>query len=106
VPSRGEVWLVDLGMVEKVRPALILSGQVEATDRDIITVVPHTTTVRGSRFEINIPLLFLKPGAFLAQSPATVPRVRALKLLGRMPDPQIRKIEDALLEWLKIARPD
>ena len=26
VPKRGEVWLVDMGMVEKVRPALILSG--------------------------------------------------------------------------------
>jgi len=24
-PVRGEVWLLDLGMVEKVRPALILS---------------------------------------------------------------------------------
>ena len=24
MPSRGEVWLVDLGMIQKVRPALIL----------------------------------------------------------------------------------
>jgi len=24
VPSRGEVWMVDLGMVQKARPALIL----------------------------------------------------------------------------------
>ena len=26
MPSRGEVWLVDLGMVQKARPALILTG--------------------------------------------------------------------------------
>jgi len=104
MPGRGEVWLVDLGMAEKIRPALVLSGTCQANDRDIITVIPHTTTLRGSRFEINIPLLFLKPGAFLAQSPATVPRVRALKLLGRMTEQQIRSIEDAVLEWLEISR--
>ena len=25
MPSRGEVWMVDLGMIQKVRPALILN---------------------------------------------------------------------------------
>ena len=104
MPARGEVWLVDLGMVEKVRPALVISGPCGANDRDIITVIPHTTTLRGSRFEINIPLPFLKPGPFLVQSPATVPRVRALKLLGRMTEPEMRGVEDRLLEWLRIAR--
>jgi len=104
VPGRGEVWLVDLGMVEKIRPALVISGNCGESDRDVITVVPHTTTLRGSRFEINVPLPFLKPGAFLVQSPATVPRVRALKLLGRMSELQIRGIEDGLLEWLEIFR--
>jgi mRNA interferase MazF len=103
VPDRSEVWLVDLGMVEKVRPALVLSGPCETADRDIITVIPHTTNLRGSRFEINIPLPFLRPGAFLVQSPATVPRIRALKLLGRMTEPQMRSIEDGLLQWLRIA---
>jgi mRNA interferase MazF len=102
--GRGEVWLVDLGMVEKVRPALILSGICDATDRNLITVIPHTTTLRGSRFEINVPLPFLKPGACLAQSPATVPAPRALKLLGRMAASEVRLIEDALLKWLEIAR--
>jgi hypothetical protein len=47
---------------------------------------------------------FLKPGAFLAQSPATLPTPRAEKLLGRMTEEQVRRIEDALLQWLEIAR--
>ena len=94
MPKRGEVWLVDLGMAEKVRPALVLSGPC------------GTTTLRASRFEIHIPLPFLKPGAFLAQSPATVPAPRAEKLLGRMTEGQVRQIEDALLEWLVIRRQD
>ena len=106
MPKRGEIWLVDLGMAEKVRPALVLSGPCDATDRNIITVIPPTTTLRGSRFEINIPQPFLKPGAFLAQSPATVPARRAEKFLGRMAEGQVRQIEDALLEWLVIRRQD
>lgn len=101
MPGRGEIWLVDLGMVEKVRPALVLSGPCQANDRDIMTVIPHTTTLRGSKFEIHVPLPFLKPGAFLVQSPATVPRVRALKFLGRMSGPQIEIVENGLLEWLE-----
>ena len=104
MPKRSEIWLVDLGMVEKVRPALVLSGPCGATDRDVITVIPHTTTLRGSRFEINIPLPFLKPGAFLAQSPATVPTPRAERFLDRMTEVQVRQIEEALLEWLVIRR--
>ena len=84
MPARGEVWVVDLGMIEKVRPAVVLSGPAGPKDRDLITVIPHTTTLRGSWFEIHVPLPFLKPGAFLAQSPATVPTPRAQRRLGRM----------------------
>lgn len=104
MPGRGEVWLVDLGMIEKVRPALVLSGPAGLKDRDLITVIPHTTTLRDSPFEIQVPLPLLKPGAFLAQSPATVPTPRAERRLGRMTEAQVRQIEDALLQWLEIKR--
>src|ERR1043165_6706827 len=101
-PKRGEVWLVDMGMVEKVRPALILSGVCAVSDRDVITVIPHTTTLRGSQFEIGVALPFPKSGAFLAQSPATLPSPRAVKLLGSMRAEDVRRIEKALLGWLEI----
>jgi mRNA interferase MazF len=42
-PKRGEVWLVDLGMVAKVRPALVLSVAAADTDRALVTLVPHTS---------------------------------------------------------------
>jgi mRNA interferase MazF len=58
VPARGELWLADLGMIEKVRPAVILSGAAGPRDRGLITVVPHTTTLRDSRFQVNVPLPF------------------------------------------------
>ena len=82
-PRRGEVWLLDLGMVEKVRPALIVSTSYGDLDRALITIVPHTTSLRGSEFEITIPVSFLKTGAFLVQNVATYPVVRAVRKLAR-----------------------
>ena len=49
-PLRGEVWLVDLGMVAKIRPCLIFSVPAAGpNDRVLATVVAHTTS-EGIRF--------------------------------------------------------
>lgn len=51
--TRGDVWLVDLGMVAKVRPCLVLSIPADDNnDRLLATLVPHTTSTRDSRFEV------------------------------------------------------
>jgi mRNA-degrading endonuclease toxin of MazEF toxin-antitoxin module len=50
-PVRGEVWLVDLGMTAKVRPCLVMSAAIGDNDRALITLVPHTTSTRGTPFE-------------------------------------------------------
>jgi mRNA interferase MazF len=50
--ARGEVWLFDLGMAEKVRPVLVISVAFDDIDRAIVTVVPHTTSLRGSKHEV------------------------------------------------------
>ena len=57
-PQRGEVWLVDLGMAAKVRPALAVSVPVEDIDCALVTLVPHTTSPRQSRFEVagSVPI--------------------------------------------------
>jgi mRNA-degrading endonuclease toxin of MazEF toxin-antitoxin module len=52
VPERGEVWQVDFGVTQKVRPALVISVPYGDTDRALIGVIPHTTAVRGSQFEV------------------------------------------------------
>lgn len=41
-PQRGEVWLVDLGMAAKVRPALVISVPADATDRALVRVCDLT----------------------------------------------------------------
>jgi mRNA interferase MazF len=57
------VWLVDFGMAAKVRPALLLTGKPADDELDLVTVLLHTTALRGNRSELDIPRPFLKPGA-------------------------------------------
>ncbi|MBK7926990.1 MAG: type II toxin-antitoxin system PemK/MazF family toxin [Bryobacterales bacterium] len=99
-PRRGEVWLLDLGMAEKVRPALIVSVAYGDHDRALITVIPHTTSLRGSHYEISVPVPFLKPGAFLVQNVATYPVVRAVRKLGAVRGEQLDIITAGMLRWL------
>lgn len=53
-PRRGEVWLVDLGMVAKVRPAPVISAPATDINRALVTLIPHTTSVRASHFEAAV----------------------------------------------------
>lgn len=80
--DRGEVWLADLGYTAKVRPCLVLSVPPEPQDRVLVTLVPHTTSVQGTRFEVAVPKRFLKVGAFDAQGLITVVSARFIRKLG------------------------
>ena len=100
MPSRGEVWIVDLGLAQTSRPALILNRSFKDTDRALITVIPHTTTLRGSDLEIQVSVPFLKPGAFLVQNPVTVPAVKAERFLGRLTTQQLVAVEAGVRDWL------
>ena len=50
--NRGEVWLVDFGIAAKVRPALLLTGNPADDELDLVTVLLHTTALRGNRREL------------------------------------------------------
>lgn len=99
-PNRGEVWLVDLGFAAKTRPCLVLSIPAEDEDRALMTLVPHTTSARGSRFEVAIKTNFLKQGVFDAQNLITIPHAKLVRQLGTLTSPQMLDIEDAVCEWL------
>ena len=99
-PSRGEVWLTDLGYVAKVRPCLLLSVPFIGDERSLVTLVPHTTSTRTSRFEVPLPLPFLRPGAFDTQSLVTVPSVKLLRRLGVLSGSHIASVEAAVAAWL------
>ncbi len=100
-PRRGEVWLVDLGMVAKIRPCLVLSIPAnDENDRVLTTLVPHTTSTRGSRFEIGIASRFLKTGAFDVQNVITIPTIKMIRRLGELTSDEMLEIETGLKVWL------
>ncbi len=83
-PRRGEVWIVDLGLAAKVRPCLVLSVPAHDDDRALVTLVPHTTSGRGSRFEVSVQVRFLRPGTFNAQGLVTVPNAKLVRKIGAL----------------------
>jgi mRNA interferase MazF len=103
VPERGEVWQVDFGITQKVRPALVISIPYGDTDRALIGVIPHTTATRGSPFEIPVPTRFLEAGAFLVQGIQALPPKYFLRRLGVLTPDQLRQVENGLLHWQGIA---
>lgn len=102
LPLRGEVWMVDLGLAAKVRPCLVLSVPVGESDRSLVTLIPHTTSLRQSRFEVVVPVRFLRPGAFDAQGIVTVPTVRLINRLGALTTEQVQAVAKRVCSWLGI----
>jgi len=101
-PQRREVWLVDLGMAAKVRPAVVISVPADDVDRALVTLVPHTTSPRQSRFEASVVVPFLRPGVFDAQNLITIPHAKLVRLLGVLGPGQFGVVERAVRLWLGI----
>jgi len=99
-PGRGDVWLADLGIAAKVRPALVVSVPPDEQDRVLVTLVPHTTSARGTRFEVIVPKRFLNAGAFDAQGLVTVAPARLLRRLGRLEAGELQSVEESVRRWL------
>ena len=99
-PDRGDVWLVDLGYAAKVRPCLVLSVRPDPQDRVLVTLVPHTTSVQGTRFEVAVPKRFLKAGAFDPQGLISVATARLVRKLGKLQPTEMTSVESAVKQWL------
>lgn len=101
-PKLGEVWLVDMGYAAKVRPALVFSVPTEGDERLITTVIPHTTSVRGTRFEVPSNVDWLKDGVFDAQGIGTYPTVKLIRKLGKLPPDQVAVVEQCVRHLLNL----
>lgn len=51
-PRHGEVWLVDMGIAGKTRPAIVLIADALNVPRTLIIHIPITRQNRGSELEI------------------------------------------------------
>ena len=53
-PKNGDIVLVDLGMVAKVRPCLVLCGNPDS-ERTVSIIAPLTSEIRGGESEVSFP---------------------------------------------------
>jgi mRNA interferase MazF len=100
--NRGEIWLVDLGMAQKVRPAVILSIRYLDHERALVTYVPRTTSLRETRFEVAHEARNFNPGAFDAQSIGSMPPTRFVRHIATLDAETLRKVEESVRAWLAI----
>ena len=87
-------------MAAKVRPAVAISVPVDDSDRALVTLVPHTTSPRQSRFEVAVSVPFLRVGVFDAQSLVTIPHAKLVRQLGKLMSAQLASVERAVCLWL------
>jgi mRNA interferase MazF len=83
-PSRGEIWQVDMGIAGKVRLCLLLTDYPANDELALITVVPHTTALRGNEWEVAIPKPFLKEGAFHIQQVQSISLPKLMRRFGSL----------------------
>jgi mRNA interferase MazF len=102
LPLRGQVWLADLGMIAKVRPVLVLSGPFGDRDYALFHIVPHTTAVRDSQFEVATNVPWLQSGVFNIQGSQSVPRSNLLRPLGTLTGEQLAPVEESFRRWLQL----
>jgi mRNA interferase MazF len=99
-PRHGEVWLVDMGMAAKTRPAGVLIADNLDASRLLIIHIPITRQNRGSELEVPLGHLpFLEPES----APTCKPSVRChpcglKKRLGAVPETDLKKVKAALLK--------
>jgi mRNA-degrading endonuclease toxin of MazEF toxin-antitoxin module len=97
---RGEIWLVDLGMVQKTRPVLVLSVTYKDEERALVSYVVRTTSMRGTEYEVPHQAPKFLPGVFDAQSIGTVPDVQLIRRLTVCDAATLANVEAALKRWL------
>jgi len=99
---KGQVWMVDLGLAAKHRPCLLLTGFPSDEELALITVVAHTTALKGNPWELEIKKLFLKKGAFHLQQIHSIPLSAFIRFLGALTTDEMKKVEEKIKERLDL----
>ena len=94
--------MVDLGLVAKVRPCLLLTDWPADNELALITVLAHTRSLHGNPWEFTVPKPFLKEGAFHLQQINSVPTVKLERKLGELTPAEMAVIEQHLRDRLKL----
>lgn len=97
-PIPGELYLIDLGAVGKVRPAVIVSREDPDSPRALAICAPLTTANRGSDYEVPLgKLKFLDRDSWInVQGVTSLGHEKLIRRLGRLTAPQMEQVKAAL----------
>ncbi len=68
----------------------------------LVIVIPHTTALRGNRWELAIPKPFLKIGAFHLQQVQPIPIARLDTKLGGLTPEEFQQVKQTLAHLLNL----
>jgi mRNA-degrading endonuclease toxin of MazEF toxin-antitoxin module len=96
-PRNGDIVLVDLGMVAKVRSCLVLCGNPDS-ERTVSIVAPLTTEIRGGESEVSFPKppWLAKPCVVNLSGLGSVERHRIQRRLGPFPPDRLAEAKKVL----------
>lgn len=97
-PTPGEIYLVDLGVVGKVRPAVIVSREDPNSVRAVAICAPLTTQNRDSAYEVALgKLRFLEKESWVnVQGLMSLGHQELIRPLGRVSVLQLNQVKTAL----------
>ena len=100
----GEIYLVDLGVVAKVRPAVVVSREDPDSPRALSIFVPLTTENRGSTYEVSLgkPRFLNKDSWANVQGMMSVGHERIIRFLGTVSAPQLSQLKVAIRHALDL----
>jgi mRNA-degrading endonuclease toxin of MazEF toxin-antitoxin module len=100
--QRGEIWRLDLGYHGKVRPVLVISIPFLDNERTLVSYIPRTTQVWGTRFEVSHNARNFLPGAFDVQSIGSAPSVSFVQKLANIDQATLELIEEKMRLSMKL----
>jgi mRNA interferase MazF len=102
-PSNGDIVLVDLGMVAKVRPCLVLCANPDR-ERTVSVVAPLTTEIRGGESEIRFPKppWLAKPCVVNLSGLGSVERHRLQRRLGQFPPAKFEEAKRVIVKMFDL----
>jgi|GEM_PF-1928460 len=81
-------------------PCIVISIPFKDDERAIYAIVPHTTTLWATRFEVPTELRWLAHGAFDTQGIRPVPGTVFMRRLGTVAGDLLLKVEASARLWL------
>jgi mRNA-degrading endonuclease toxin of MazEF toxin-antitoxin module len=69
----------------------------------LLVVIPHTTALRGNRWELNVPKPFLKcPGVFHLQQIQPISLARFESRIGVLAPDEFKRVKETLIRLLNL----